>query len=80
MVGGGSPSLDELAAAGVRRLSQGGEPFLAAAGAIKTMTEHYVAGHIGAPADAVVAGAALDQGADRMSTSETLARRHPDDT
>ncbi len=32
MVGTGAPSLDELADAGVRRLSQGGEPFLAVAG------------------------------------------------
>lgn len=59
MVGIGAPSLDELAAAGVRRVSQGGEPFLAVAGAIKTLTERYVAGHEGAAADVVTEGASL---------------------
>jgi 2-methylisocitrate lyase-like PEP mutase family enzyme len=59
MVGGGAPSVDELAAAGVRRLSQGGEPFLAAVGTIKTLTERYLAGQIGAPADVVTEGASL---------------------
>ena len=59
MVGIGAPSVDELIGAGVRRLSQGGEPFLAVVGAIKTMTERYAAGHVGAPADAVAEGAAL---------------------
>jgi 2-methylisocitrate lyase-like PEP mutase family enzyme len=59
MVGVGAPSLDDLAAAGVRRLSQGGEPFLAAVGAIKTLTERYVAGQIGAPEDVVTEGASL---------------------
>jgi 2-methylisocitrate lyase-like PEP mutase family enzyme len=59
MVGIGAPSLDELAAAGVRRLSQGGEPFLAAVGMIKTLTERYVGGQIGAPVDVVTEGASL---------------------
>ena len=59
MVGHGAPSMDELAAAGVRRLSQGGEPFLAAVGGIKTLTERYLAGQIGAPADVLTEGASL---------------------
>jgi 2-methylisocitrate lyase-like PEP mutase family enzyme len=59
MVGIGAPSPDELAAAGVRRLSQGGEPFLAAVGTIKSLTEHYIAGRGGASADVVTEGASL---------------------
>jgi len=59
MVGAGAPSLDELAAAGVRRLSQGGEPFLAAVGTINSLTERYVAGQLGAPAEVVSEGASV---------------------
>ena len=49
MVGIGAPSVNELIGAGVRRLSQGGEPFLAVVGAIKTMTERYAAGQSAPP-------------------------------
>jgi len=59
MVGTGAPSLDDLASAGVRRLSQGGEPFLALAGMLELLTERYLAGQLAAPADALGAGASL---------------------
>ncbi len=62
MVGIGAPPLDELAAAGVRRVSQGGEPFLAVTGALKLLTERYLAGELAAPMDAVAAGASLLEG------------------
>jgi 2-methylisocitrate lyase-like PEP mutase family enzyme len=59
MVGIGAPSLDELAGAGVRRISQGGEPFLATAGGLKLLTERYLTGQLGAGPDAVGAGMSL---------------------
>src|SRR5262249_36596508 len=59
MVGTGAPSLDDLASAGVRRLSQRAEPFLAAAGLLELLTERYPAGRLAAPADALGAGASL---------------------
>ena len=59
MVGTGAPTLDELAAAGVRRVSQGGEPFLAVAGTLKRLTERYLAGQLAAPPDTIAAGVSL---------------------
>jgi 2-methylisocitrate lyase-like PEP mutase family enzyme len=59
MVGTGAPSLDELADAGVRRISQGGEPFLAIAGTLKLLTERYLAGELAAPLDTITAGASI---------------------
>ncbi|MET0525748.1 MAG: isocitrate lyase/phosphoenolpyruvate mutase family protein [Nocardioides sp.] len=59
MVGIGAPSFDDLAAAGVRRVSQGGEPFLAVVGTLKALTDHYLAGELGAPPETVGEGASL---------------------
>ncbi len=59
MVGTGAPPLDELAAAGVRRLSQGGETFLATAGTLKLLTERYLAGELAAPIGTITAGASV---------------------
>lgn len=59
MIGTGSPSLADLAGAGVRRLSQGGEPFIAMAGMLKQLTERYLAGELAPPPDAFGAGASL---------------------
>jgi 2-methylisocitrate lyase-like PEP mutase family enzyme len=59
MVGTGAPALDVLAGAGVRRTSQGGEPFLAAAGMLKNLTERYLEGSFGAPAEDLGAGMML---------------------
>jgi 2-methylisocitrate lyase-like PEP mutase family enzyme len=61
MVGTGAPTLDELADAGVRRISQGGEPFLAVAGSLKLLAERYVAGELAGPPDAVAAGFSIMQ-------------------
>lgn len=61
MVGQGIPSIDELAGAGVRRISQGGESFLAAIGAHKLQTERYLSGGLGSPGDVLGAGASLLQ-------------------
>jgi 2-methylisocitrate lyase-like PEP mutase family enzyme len=62
MVGTGAPSLDELATAGVRRISQGGEPFLAIAGSLKLLTERYLAGELAAQPEAVAAGFSIMKG------------------
>ncbi len=59
MVGIGAPSLDELVAAGVRRLSQGGESFLAIVGTLKALTDRYLAGELAAPPETVGEGASL---------------------
>ena len=56
MVAPGLPSLDQLAAAGVRRISQGGSSFLAANGMIHTMTTAYLAGELHPPVEMVGAG------------------------
>jgi 2-methylisocitrate lyase-like PEP mutase family enzyme len=56
LVGAMAPPTDQLVAAGVRRLSQGGEPFLAAAGALKLATERYLAG---APSTTAEVGAGM---------------------
>jgi 2-methylisocitrate lyase-like PEP mutase family enzyme len=48
MVGHGAPSTEELGAAGVRRTSQGGEPFVAVTGAYAGLVGDYVA-HQGGP-------------------------------
>jgi 2-methylisocitrate lyase-like PEP mutase family enzyme len=40
----GLPSIDQLEAAGVRRLSQGGSAFLVAAGALEEMTRRFLEG------------------------------------
>jgi 2-methylisocitrate lyase-like PEP mutase family enzyme len=61
MVGTGAPPLSELVGAGVRRLSQGGEPFLAMAGTLKLLTERYLAGELAPPAEAIGAGVSLLQ-------------------
>jgi 2-methylisocitrate lyase-like PEP mutase family enzyme len=61
MTGRGAPSLAELADAGVRRLSQGGEPFLAVLGSLKNLTQRYLAGELSAPPDDLSAGATLLQ-------------------
>jgi 2-methylisocitrate lyase-like PEP mutase family enzyme len=59
MIGNGAPSLDELAAAGVRRLSHGGEGFLAVVGTLKLIAERYLAGELSAPPEMVAAGGSL---------------------
>ncbi len=59
MVGTGSPPLADLVAAGVRRVSQGGEPFLALVGMLKQLTERYLSGELASPPDALGAGASL---------------------
>jgi 2-methylisocitrate lyase-like PEP mutase family enzyme len=59
MVGTGAPELEALVAAGVRRTSQGGEPFIAALGALGQLTERYRAGRFGAPPDVLQSGVAL---------------------
>jgi hypothetical protein len=51
MIGSGAPSFDDLAAAGVRRLSQGADLSLAVVGTIKVLTDGYLAGELGAPPD-----------------------------
>ncbi len=56
MVAPGLPSLDQLAAAGVRRISQGGSSFLAASGMLHTMTTAYLAGELHPPVQMVGAG------------------------
>ena len=76
MVGIGAPSLDELAAAGVRRLSQGGEPFLAVVGTLKTLTERYLAGELGATRRGRRRGRVAHPGADGMSAARSTPRRH----
>ena len=52
----GAPSPDELAEAGVRRISQGGDAFIAVSGALKSITERYLGGDLGCSADVVGAG------------------------
>jgi 2-methylisocitrate lyase-like PEP mutase family enzyme len=59
MVGQGMPSVDALAEVGVRRVSQGGESFLAAIGAHKLQTERYLSGALSSPGDVLGAGASL---------------------
>lgn len=59
MVGAGAPSFDALVEAGVRRLSQGGEPFLAVLGSLKTLIQRYLAGELAPPQDDLTAGATL---------------------
>lgn len=59
MMAPGMPTLDQLADAGVRRISQGGVPFLAVAGTLKSLTERYLAGDLAVPADELGAGAPL---------------------
>ncbi len=61
MVGDGIPPLADLAAAGVRRVSQGGVAFLATVGALKTLTERYLAGELAPSAADLGAGATLFQ-------------------
>jgi 2-methylisocitrate lyase-like PEP mutase family enzyme len=62
MVGTGAPGLADLAAAGVRRTSQGGEPFIATLGSLKRLTDAYVGGSFGAPLPDLQAGIALLDG------------------
>jgi 2-methylisocitrate lyase-like PEP mutase family enzyme len=59
MTGDNMPSVSDLAAAGVRRVSQGGASFLGALGWLKTLTEHYLAGQLSPPSAEVGAGASL---------------------
>jgi 2-methylisocitrate lyase-like PEP mutase family enzyme len=56
MVAPGLPSLDQLAAAGVRRISQGGSSFLAANGMLHAMTTAYLAGELHPSVQMVGAG------------------------
>jgi 2-methylisocitrate lyase-like PEP mutase family enzyme len=46
MVQPGMPSVEELAEAGVRRISQGGTSFLAVTGGLAWATQHYLAGDL----------------------------------
>lgn len=55
----GTPSFAELVDAGARRLSQGGAPFIAVLGSLKTLTERYLAGELAPSEDDLTAGAAL---------------------
>ncbi len=59
MVGTGAPELDALVAAGVRRTSQGGEPFIAALGTLKHRTDEYLAGKFGVAPEVMGAGMTL---------------------
>jgi 2-methylisocitrate lyase-like PEP mutase family enzyme len=59
MIGTGVPALPALADAGVRRISQGGEGFLAAIGAHRSQLDRYVAGDLVTDQGALVAGASL---------------------
>ncbi len=59
MVSPGLPSFEQLAAAGVRRISQGGSSFLAANGMVHAMTAAYVAGDLHPPLEAVSSGLSL---------------------
>ena len=59
MVLPGLPSFEQLAAAGVRRISQGGSSFLAANGMLHAMTAAYVAGELHPPMEAVGTGMSL---------------------
>jgi NAD(P)-dependent dehydrogenase (short-subunit alcohol dehydrogenase family) len=59
MISSGAPTLDELAAAGVRRLSQGGEGFLVVVGTLKLLADRYLAGELAAPPEALAEGLSL---------------------
>jgi 2-methylisocitrate lyase-like PEP mutase family enzyme len=56
MVIPGMPSLPELEAAGVRRVSQGAATFLAMAGLLSSLTSDYLAGQLDPPIDLFSAG------------------------
>jgi 2-methylisocitrate lyase-like PEP mutase family enzyme len=73
MVGIGAPSLDELATAGVRRLSQGGAGFLAVVGTLKSLADRYLAGELGAPPETVTEGVSLIKALLVPSTSSAVA-------
>jgi 2-methylisocitrate lyase-like PEP mutase family enzyme len=59
MIGMGVPPLADLAAAGVRRISQGGEPFLAAVGAQRQQLDRYLGGELGTDLAAMMTGASM---------------------
>jgi 2-methylisocitrate lyase-like PEP mutase family enzyme len=59
MVVPGIPSLAELDAAGVRRVSQGGASFLAVAGVLSSLATGYLAGDLVPPIDQFAAGLAM---------------------
>ena len=56
MVTPGLPSFEQLAAAGVRRISQGGSSFLAGSGMLHAMTAAYLGGELHPPIEMVGAG------------------------
>ena len=56
MVTPGLPSLEQLAAAGVRRISQGGSSFLAANGMLHSTMAAFVGGELHPPMQMVGAG------------------------
>ena len=56
MVSPGLPSFEQLATAGVRRISQGGSSFLAASGMLNAMTAAYLGGELHPPIEMVGAG------------------------
>lgn len=58
MVGTGAPELAALEAAGVRRTSQGGEPFIATLGMLGHLTDEYLAGRFGAPPETLASAMA----------------------
>ena len=59
MVIPGLPSLEQLAAAGVRRISQGGASFLAASGMLHATTAAYLGGELHPPMPMVAAGVSV---------------------
>jgi 2-methylisocitrate lyase-like PEP mutase family enzyme len=59
MIGVGVPALADLASAGVRRISQGGEPFLAAVGAQRQQLDAYLGGELGTDMTAMMTGASM---------------------
>jgi 2-methylisocitrate lyase-like PEP mutase family enzyme len=59
MIAAGVPVLTELAAAGVRRVSQGGEGFLAAIGAHRSQLDRYLAGELTTEPAMLGAGASM---------------------
>ena len=61
MIGFGAPSIEELAAAGVRRTSQGGEPFVATTGCFAAWVADYLAGRPGPALEQLMGGAQVLQ-------------------
>ena len=59
MVMPGLPSLEQLATAGVRRISQGGSSFLAASGMLHVTTTAYLGGELHPPMHMVAGGVSV---------------------